>query len=65
MGLAFGSSLSQIAVSLVVVVVVLGEVGRQKESLEGKGAIGAVAAIEASWCAYRSRKTVPLFLVCQ
>ena len=46
--LAGDSKSSQMAASLVVVAVLAaaaaGEVGRQKESLEGKGAIGAVLA---------------------
>ena len=51
--LAEGSRLSQMAASLVVAVLAAaaGEGGRQKESLEGKGAIGAVvAAATAASC---------------
>ena len=53
LALAEGSRLSQMATSLVAAVLAAaaGEVGRQKESLEGKGAIGAVvAAATAASC---------------
>ena len=50
LALAEGSILSQMAASLVAAVLAAaaGEVGRQKESLDGKGAIGAVLAAAAT-----------------